>query len=62
MHVTLQEYFLCIVLSQIPASEQRKLFVEHHELGHLNVVWRFVAGLTRMQTIGWEEFRGREWR
>ena len=26
-------------------------------MGHLNVVWRFVAGLTRMQTIGWKGFR-----
>ena len=34
--------------------------MEHRNLGHLNVVWRFVAGLTRMQAIGWEEFRGRE--
>ena len=56
LHLTLQEYYI----SQLPASEQRKLVVEHRKLGHLNVVWRFVAGLTRMQAIGWEEFRGRE--
>ena len=34
--------------------------MEHRKLGHLNVVWRFVAGLTRMQAIGWEEFTGRK--
>ena len=34
--------------------------MEHRKLGHLNVVWRFVAGLMRMQAIGWEEFRGRK--
>ena len=60
LHLTLQEYLGAFYISQLPASEQRKLFVEHHKLGHLNVVWRFVAGLTRMQAIGWEEFTGRK--
>ena len=60
LHLTLQEYLSAFYISQLPASEQRKLFVEHHKLGCLNVVWRFVAGLTRMQAIGWEEFRGRK--
>ena len=60
LHLTLQEYLGAFYISQLPASEQRKLFEEHRKLGHLNVVWRFVAGLTRMQAIGWEEFRGRK--
>ena len=60
LHLTLQEYLGAFYISQLPASEQRELFVEHRKLGHLNVVWRFVAGLTRMQAIGWEEFRGRK--
>ena len=60
LHLTLQEYLGAFYISQLPASEQRKLFVEHRKLGHLNVVWRFVAGLTRMQAIGWEGFRGRK--
>ena len=60
LHLTLQEYLGAFYISQLPASEQRKLFVEHRKLGHLNVVWRFVAGLTRMWAIGWEEFRGRK--
>ena len=58
LHLTLQEYLSAFYISQLPASEQRKLFVEHCKLGHLNVVWRFVAGLTRMQAIGWEGVRG----
>ena len=33
--------------------------MEHRKLGYLNVVWRFVAGLTRMQDIGWEGLRWR---
>ena len=28
-------------------------------LGHVNVVWRFVAGLTRLEAIGWEVFKRR---
>ena len=56
LHLTLQEYLGAFYISQLPASEQRKLFVKHCKLGRLNVVWRFVAGLTRMQAIGWEEF------
>ena len=60
LHLTLQEYLGAFYISQLPASEQRKLFVKHCKLGYLNVVWRFVAGLTRMRAIGWEEFIGRE--
>ena len=58
-HLTLQEYMAAFYISQLPASEQRKVFVEQHQSRHLDVVWQFVAGLTRMQAIGWEEFRGR---
>ena len=60
VHLTLQEYMAAFYISQLPASEQRKVFVDHHQSRHLDVVWQFVAGLTRMQAIGWEEFRGRE--
>ena len=59
-HLTLQEYMAAFYISQLPASEQRKVFVKHRQSRHLDVVWHFVAGLTRMQAIGWEEFRGRE--
>ena len=58
-HLTLQEYMAAFYISQLPASEQRKVFVEHRQSRHLDVVWQFVAGLTRMQAIGWEEFRER---
>ena len=43
-------------ISQLPADEQRTLFREHHSTS-MYVVWRFVAGLTKMQSIGWEEFK-----
>ena len=59
LHLTLQEYLGAFYISQLPASEQRKLFMEHRKLTQLHMVWRFVAGLTRMKAIGWEGFRGR---
>ena len=59
-HLTLQEYLAAFYISQLPAHEQRKVFVKHHQSRHLDMVWQFVAGLTRMQAIGWKEFRGRE--
>ena len=59
LHLTLQEYLGAFYISQLPASEQRKLFMKHRELTQLNMVWRFVAGLTKMLAIGWEGFRGR---
>ena len=53
-HLTLQEYMSAFYISQLPADEQRTLFSEHSI--SMDVVWRFVAGLTKMQDIGWEEF------
>ena len=55
-HLTLQEYMSAFYISQLPADEQRMLFSEHNSTS-MDVVWRFVAGLTKMQNIGWEEFK-----
>ena len=49
-HLTLQEYMSAFYISQLPADEQRTLFSEYSTM---DVVWRFVAGLTKMQDIGW---------
>ena len=54
-HLTLQEYMSAFYISQLPADEQRTLFSEHST--SMNVVWRFVVGLTKMQNIGWEEVK-----
>ena len=56
-HLTLQEYMSAFYVSQLPADEQRKLFSEHNSRYNMDVVWRFVAGLTKMQSIGWEEVK-----
>ena len=54
LHLTLQEYMGAFYISQLPAFEQINSFEKHRELAHLNMVWKFVAGLTRMWAIGWE--------
>ena len=54
-HLTLQEYMSAFYISQLPADEQRMLFSKH--LRSIDVVWKFVAGLTKMQNIGWEGFK-----
>ena len=58
-HLTLQEYMSAFYISQLPADEQRTLFSEHST--SMDVVWRFVAGLTKMKNIGWEGFKRVKW-
>ena len=55
-HFTLQEFMSAFYVSQLPADKQRTLFIENNSTS-MNVMWRFVAGLTKMQNIGWEEFK-----
>ena len=54
-HLTLQEYMSAFHISQCQPNVQRTLFSEHST--SMDVVWRFVAGLTKLQNIGWEEFK-----
>ena len=54
LHKTVQEFSGAFYFSQLPANEQKRIFEKYCELGHLNVVWRFVAGLTSFKGIGWE--------
>ena len=55
-HLTLQEYMSAFYISQLPADEQRTLFRENNSIS-MDVVWRFVAGLTKMENLGWEEVK-----
>ena len=51
-HLTLQEYMSAFYISQLPADEQSTAtFSTLMD----SVVWRFVAGLTKMENIGWDE-------
>ena len=54
LHKTVQEFSGAFYFSQLPADEQKRIFEKYCKLEHLNVVWRFVAGLTSFQGIGWE--------
>ena len=60
LHLTHQEYLGAFYISQLPANQQRTLFIEYQNSENLRVVWRFVAGLTRMQNIRWDMLTKRE--
>ena len=48
LHLTLQEFFAAIHISQLPDCGA-EVFQEYGENKRWNVVWRFVAGLTKFQ-------------
>lgn len=54
LHLTIQEFLAAYYISQLAPDEQTKLFIEHSGKDHLNVVWRFYAGITGFDIIGWE--------
>ena len=54
LHLTIQEFLAAYFISQLSPNEQTKLFLEHSGKDHLNVVWRFYAGITGFDIIGWE--------
>ena len=55
-HLTMQEYMSAFYIAQLPADEQKSLF--QSRVYSMNVVWRFVAGLTKMKEIGWDTVYG----
>ena len=50
-HLTMQEYMSAFYISQL-AVDQRRTLLKEHKIS--NVVWRFVAGLTKMKDVGWD--------
>ena len=52
-HKTMQEYMSAFYISQCPVDQQTTLLVKY---GISNMVWRFVAGLTKMKDVGWDMF------
>ena len=60
LHLTLQEYLGAFYFSQLSTNEQKEYFAEYSSLKQMNVVWRFVSGLTKMRNAGWDVFKG--WR
>ena len=55
-HLTHQEFISAFYISQLSIKKQRILFNEHNTTS-MDVVWRFVAGLTKMQSIGWDDVK-----
>ena len=54
LHLTIQEYLAAFYIAQLSPNEQKKAFLEHSRKDHLDVVWRFFAGITGLDEIGWE--------
>ena len=66
LHLTLQEFLGAVYISQLQGVEKKLLFIENLEVNetgrqfntrnysHLDVMWRFVAGLTGLQDVGYE--------
>ena len=61
-HLTLQEFLAAFYASQLPVGEQKLLCIENMEVDkanlmssrHLDVLWRFMAGLIGFSVVGWE--------
>ena len=63
LHLTLQEFLAAFYVSQLPGDKQKLLFIENMLINekmlitmsnHLDILWRFMAGLTEFKDIGWE--------
>ena len=57
LHLTFQEYFTAVHISILSPAEQLEHFKRHNE-GRLKVVLRFLAGLTKLNTVTHEQLRG----
>ena len=49
LHLTLQEYLAAVHISRLPSREQTELIEQHFRHGHFKVVFRFLAGLTKLE-------------
>lgn len=54
LHLTIQEYLAAFYISQLTSNEQNTLFLEHSGKDHMDIVWRFFAGITGFDKIGWD--------
>lgn len=54
LHLTIQEYLAAYFIAQLSPDEQKEMFVEHSGKDHMDVVWRFFAGITGFSEIGWD--------
>ena len=65
LHLTLQEFLGALYVSQLPSDSQKLLIIESFDLlsrnkqfisdnSHLDVMLRFIAGLTELKHVGWK--------
>lgn len=54
LHLTIQEFLAAYFIAQLPPEEQKQLFLDHSGEDHLDVVWRFFAGITGFDKVGWD--------
>ena len=54
LHLTVQEYLAAFHISSLSSHEQMEIFGKYRSLQHLDVMWRFVAGLTKFCEVGWD--------
>ena len=54
LHLTIQEYLAAYFIAQLSPDKQNEFFQEHSGKDHLDVVWRFFAGITGFEKIGWD--------
>ena len=51
IHLTLQEYLAAVHISQLPSKEQAELIEQHLRHGYFKMVFRFLAGQTKLESI-----------
>ena len=54
LHLTLQEYLAAYHISQLTKNEQQQLYRKHSSTPHFEIVWRFLAGMTKLTDVGWD--------
>ena len=65
LHLTLQEFLAAFYVSQLPANEQKMMFERYsgkNPFSHMDVMWKFMAGLTGFKDVGWELVQSRRGR
>lgn len=56
-HLTVQEFLAAMHISMLSIADQKQIFKQHDGDAHFQVVWRFLAGLTRFEYLSWEVFK-----
>ena len=51
LHLTLQDYLAAVHISQLPSREQTELIGQHLGQDHFKMVFRFLAGLAKLENI-----------